>query len=421
MAKRRTTSERRGVASIALVIVLVIAEFAILALVLGGSRDQDLTVARVSAVQAFYAAEAGMNMAMREVMADEDYDGNGEIGGIASTASTLAALHNANIAVSVASDGNAITLTSQSEHAQARRRFETSLEITETASALEWTYGAAVTATVKLHNHGRIDAFDSRSGTYDPWTYYSGLATVASNTTTNNTIELTGSSRIIGDVLVGPGGNHAKVIKTTGSTTITGSRSALTQAVSVPAVTKPSNLPASLGNSSFPGWGSGSLSAGTYHYNNFTVNNDFELTINGQVTIVCDGNFTVDNSGRVQLASGATLAVYAERFQFIGNARLNMTGKPSPSRVHLYQLGSSQFRVDNSAAIAAAVIAPNAEVWIPNNGRLFGIVQAAKLFLDNSGQFTQDIGFDGGVVSGSGGGGTAEGGVAIAAWRQLAP
>jgi hypothetical protein len=387
---------RRGAASIALVVVLIIVEFAIIAMVLGGARDQDLSVARLSSVQAFFAAEAGINMAIREAVDDTDHDGNGVVGGIATTSDTIAALNGASVAVTPSFVALEVTLTSLGEQHSARHRFQTKLQLATTETTLSWLYGVAVSANVKLWGNSRIDAFDSTSGTYSMWTNYSDSASVSTNAIGNDQVHLTGSSRIIGDVNVGPSGNHVAVIETTGTATVTGSRDALTDPLPVPSISVPESLPVSLGNSSFPTWGSGSLSAGTYHYNNFSVSDSYTLTINGDVIIYCDGNFTQSNSGTINLAAGATLTAYAQRFQFIGNSRLNMTNPPTPSRVFLYQLGSSSFRVDNSAAVAAAVVAPNAEVWIPNNGRLFGVVQAASIFLDNSGKFTQDLGFSGG-------------------------
>ena len=35
---------------------------------IGGGRDHDLTVKRMDTLRAFYAAEAGMNIAIRELM-----------------------------------------------------------------------------------------------------------------------------------------------------------------------------------------------------------------------------------------------------------------------------------------------------------------------------------------------------------------
>ena len=51
---------RRGVAAVAMIIVLLILNLVIVGMVLGACRDQDISVRRLETVQAFYAAEAGM-------------------------------------------------------------------------------------------------------------------------------------------------------------------------------------------------------------------------------------------------------------------------------------------------------------------------------------------------------------------------
>lgn len=74
--------QRRGIAAMALVMVLAMISLAILGMVLGGARDQDLTVSRLETLRSMYAAEGGAQMAMREVLTNTDADGDGAIGGV---------------------------------------------------------------------------------------------------------------------------------------------------------------------------------------------------------------------------------------------------------------------------------------------------------------------------------------------------
>ncbi len=64
----RYTTGSRGIVAVATIVVLLIVDLIILALVIGGARDHDLTVRRMQTVEAFYAGEAGINMAIREKM-----------------------------------------------------------------------------------------------------------------------------------------------------------------------------------------------------------------------------------------------------------------------------------------------------------------------------------------------------------------
>ena len=67
---------------VALILVMLIIDLIIIALVVGGARDHDLTIKRMQTIEAFYAAEAGMNMAYREVIEDFDEDLDGITGTI---------------------------------------------------------------------------------------------------------------------------------------------------------------------------------------------------------------------------------------------------------------------------------------------------------------------------------------------------
>ena len=73
---------RRGTVLVAVLIAMVVVQLAVVGAVLGGARDQDLTVLRIEGARAFYAAEAGANMAMREWITQTDADGDGGVGTI---------------------------------------------------------------------------------------------------------------------------------------------------------------------------------------------------------------------------------------------------------------------------------------------------------------------------------------------------
>ena len=72
----------RGSAAVAMILVLVILQIVVVAVVLAGGRDQDLTLKRLDSIRGFYAAEGGMNMAIREMRTSTDEDGDGGIGTI---------------------------------------------------------------------------------------------------------------------------------------------------------------------------------------------------------------------------------------------------------------------------------------------------------------------------------------------------
>lgn len=125
--------KRRGMAAMAIVVILIIVDLIVLRMVIGGGRDQALTAHRIETVRAFYAAEAGINMAVREIMASAsgtDEDGDGAAGTISDDAddATDPMLSSARVVVTSSIDGDETTLTSAGRAGEARRELEVVLE-----------------------------------------------------------------------------------------------------------------------------------------------------------------------------------------------------------------------------------------------------------------------------------------------------
>lgn len=78
----RRHAPRRGVAALVMVLLLLLINLIIIGAALSGARDQDVSVRRIETVRAFYAAEAGANMAVRELYVGSDEDGDGIVGSV---------------------------------------------------------------------------------------------------------------------------------------------------------------------------------------------------------------------------------------------------------------------------------------------------------------------------------------------------
>src|SRR4029450_1289994 len=77
---RASMAHRRGAAVVAMVVAMLVATLGILGMVLAGSRDQALSIPRLETIRAFYAAEAGANMSIREILLNVDSDGDSGVG-----------------------------------------------------------------------------------------------------------------------------------------------------------------------------------------------------------------------------------------------------------------------------------------------------------------------------------------------------
>lgn len=73
----------RGTVLVAVIIALVILQLLVVGVVLSGARDHDMTARRAESARAFYASESAMQLAMRELVRNEDVDGDGAPGSIA--------------------------------------------------------------------------------------------------------------------------------------------------------------------------------------------------------------------------------------------------------------------------------------------------------------------------------------------------
>lgn len=113
-----------------MVVVLLIVNMIIIGMVVGTSREHELTARRKQTTEALYAAEAGVNMSIREMMNDLDEDGDGTIGTISddSDGGTDPALGSARFVVTLSAGAGLTTLRSVGRSGDARRRMEAVLQ-----------------------------------------------------------------------------------------------------------------------------------------------------------------------------------------------------------------------------------------------------------------------------------------------------
>jgi len=126
-------NSRRASAAVVVIIMLVILNLIVLSFTLNQSHDHDLTIRRLDTIKAFYAAEAGVNMAVRELMEPADEDLDGTIGTISddSDPDTDPTLGNAAFVVIAVVDTPLVgqtSLTSQGRSGEARRQMTTVIE-----------------------------------------------------------------------------------------------------------------------------------------------------------------------------------------------------------------------------------------------------------------------------------------------------
>lgn len=122
--------DRRGMAAIVMIIVLVLISLVVIGMVVGGGRDQVVVARRLESIQAFYAAEAGMNMAVREMQEGTDEDGDGTEGTISDDGNSAndPTLGTGRVFVTISTSGSTDTLISTGRSGSAVRVIEVDLE-----------------------------------------------------------------------------------------------------------------------------------------------------------------------------------------------------------------------------------------------------------------------------------------------------
>lgn len=127
---RHTPSRRAGAVGVALVLVLVMVQLLVVVSILGQPPERELAVMRLDSLRAFYAAEAGMNMAVRERMLNTDHDADGGIGTISADGNTSndPAVGTARVSVTSAPSGSDTILTSRGRCGDAVREIEATID-----------------------------------------------------------------------------------------------------------------------------------------------------------------------------------------------------------------------------------------------------------------------------------------------------
>lgn len=211
-----------------------------------------------------------------------------------------------------------------------------------------------------------VDAFNSGIGPYGTGNVSSTSALVSTNSIAAGAMNLTDKGEIRGDAFVGPGGNPATVITTSKQGAVTGSSSPASTSYLAVIRGLPASLPATEGNVTI----SASTTINTNRrFTNLTIqNNSTVITVSGSRFIVCDGDLTISNQARIELASGASLTIYAAgNLTFAGDSRTG-TNVGLPSLLQIFMSGTAKvLSVSDTAELCAKVRNPLGDLMVNGN------------------------------------------------------
>ena len=157
----------------------------------------------------------------------------------------------------------------------------------------------------------------------------------------------------------------------------------------MPVLTEPVGLPPLIDQIIYSSGGT-TVITGDIHCNTFRVDGQDLIQFDGNVTILCEVEFTVRNQGTVfELLSGASVSLYVKgTTSFRNQAEVNFNGDPAAFTI--YNLGTSDIEVDQSALLCASVISPNASLVLNNSAEFFGAFVGESVDMSNTSEFHLD-------------------------------
>ena len=254
--------------------------------------------------------------------------------------------------------------------------------------------GLAVSDELELPDDGVIDSFNSAAGPYGGLNV-GASAVISTNSTSANRIRATDNALVKGSAYAGPGGNPSVVINVTGGADITGVISMLSDAIPMPTVTEPTGLPPSVGNVTYSS-GTTTISS-DLHCDNLVINGSAVVQISGDVVILCEGWFSMEESSALRILADSTLTLYtkdkngSDAVHFDDDAQFNVnTGDPGLATIYVMSTGECD--MDRSPDVYARVVAPNGELDVNDDTNYYGTFLGRRIVVEQRGQLHHDLG-----------------------------
>lgn len=225
------------------------------------------------------------------------------------------------------------------------------------------TSGVASGGSILMGQNSFIDSWDSSLGSYAAT--QGAQAVVATNGVGAGEIILGQDSQIRGDAFVGAGGDPASVISGSG---VLGASSSLGQVGEMPVLVEPVGMGPSVGNLMYNGT---SVLSADLHCNMLTLKQNAVLQINGNITILAESLFTLNQNARIELLPGSTLTIYSKRAVALHqDASINLNG--DPSLVTMNHMTAELFSMRQDSQLYGTVVTPLAELTLVQGADLFG-------------------------------------------------
>lgn len=267
------------------------------------------------------------------------------------------------------------------------------------------------------------------------------IGNVGTNSSASSSIDMSNSASITnpGNVQVGPSADLNVAIKSTGSSSVSGTLSNLSQ-IKVYELPPFPDFPEDLTHKGSISLNSSQTATigGSGQYDNINLSNNSQLTINlvGE-TIIRVNNLELSNNTKIHLQGTGTLILYVdEEFSLSNSSTINDDGEASslflyykgsesisPSNTTVFigsiYVESAEISLSNAASISGniitggtkvtisngitanvqAVYAPNANVTLSNSAEIKGALIANNVTMSNTARVTYNSSIEGGVIA----------------------
>jgi fibro-slime domain-containing protein len=247
---------------------------------------------------------------------------------------------------------------------------------------------------IRGRNQSVFDGYDSSLGPYGGANVTTGV--VATNSTDAGMIVVDNSSTIDGDSLIGPGGDPGVVVEVQG--TLTGMIDDMDNIIPIPPVTVPVGLPVYPGGDfNVPMNGSAVVSSDWHVMGEWDIKRGATVTINGDITMVCDNRWLIGKDATVLIPDGSSLTIYCQtQARLYGTNTVVNPDTSSPSKLQIYMLGSDIWNdqlVLNGAGtmLCANVVAPQNIIDLDQSAQFFGTFVGMGVEINNQSQFHMDM------------------------------
>lgn len=361
-------------------------------IVLLGSLDRIETNKRLHREQAFYLAEAGINLARYDLKNAIPLPTDPQTVNSGTWTGTFVLSETGTDTITVTSTGTVKRIT------------ETTRLIVTNFAGGPFANGIFGNVSLTVENNSVMDGYDSRLGPYSATNVDSNQGDAGSNLY----ISVSNNGLINGDATV-----SAPPPAINGVQWITGNKTYNTPLTTLPPVIIPSDLtglPYLAGNTSWispPGsytlsgtpanseltiTGTATISGGDFRFSKITVSNNATLNITGNFRFyITNGGLMLSNNSQTNLGATVLGEIYADTsiVTLENNSSLNYPG--DPTHLGIYITSTQTQHIENNAFISAVIYAPRAPVIVKNNGGFFGTIAAYSVLLDQNAKTHYDI------------------------------